>query len=77
MNNFLLMLCTLIGAIILSINIQEGLNLHLYEGIEDALSSLRWSTSSFDCYLYLFFIVLFFNLIKSLLFYGDVKNAIC
>ena len=41
------MLCTLIGAIILSINIQEGLNMHLYDGIGDASSSLRESTSSY------------------------------
>ena len=41
------MLCTLIGAIILSINIQVGLNMHLYEDIGDASSSLRGSTSSF------------------------------
>ena len=30
------MLCTLIGAIILSINIQVGLNMHLYDDIGDA-----------------------------------------
>ena len=41
------MLCTLIGAIILSINIQVGVNMHLYDDIGDALSSLRGSTSSF------------------------------
>ena len=40
------MLWTLIGAIILSINIQAGLNLHLYGDIGDALSSLGGSTSS-------------------------------
>ena len=40
------MMCTLIGAIILSIKIQVGLNMHLYDGIGDALSSLRGSTSS-------------------------------
>ena len=40
------MLCTLIGAIILSINIQVGLNMHLYDVIGDASSSLRGSTSS-------------------------------
>ena len=40
------MLCTLIGAIILSINIQVGINMHLYDDIGDALSSLRGSTSS-------------------------------
>ena len=40
------MLCTLIGAIILSINIQVGLNMHLYDDIGDASSSLRGSTSS-------------------------------
>ena len=45
------MLCTLIGAIILSINIQVGLNMHLYDDIGDASSSLRGSTSSLlmDC----------------------------
>ena len=41
------MLCTMIGAIILSINIQVGLNMHLYDDIGDASSSLRGSTSSF------------------------------
>ena len=41
------MLCTLIGAIILSINIQVGLTMHLYDDIGDASSSLRGSTSSF------------------------------
>ena len=41
------MLCTLIGAIILSINIQVGLNMHLYDDIGDASSSVRGSTSSF------------------------------
>ena len=41
------MLCTLIGAIILSIIIQVGLNMHLYDDIGDASSSLRGSTSSF------------------------------
>ena len=40
------MLYTLIGAIILSINIQVGLNMHPYEDIGDASSSLRGSTSS-------------------------------
>ena len=43
------MLCTLIGAIILSINIQVGLNMHLYDDIGDASSSLRGSTSSSSC----------------------------
>ena len=42
------MLCTLIGAIILSINIQVGLNMHLYDDIGDASSSLRGSTSSYS-----------------------------
>ena len=46
-NNYLLMLCTLIGAVILFINIQVGLNMHLYDDIGDASSSLRRSTSSF------------------------------
>ena len=40
------MLCTMIGAIILSINIQVGLNMHLYDDIGDASSSLRGSISS-------------------------------
>ena len=40
------MLCTLIGAIILFINIQVGLDMHLYDDIGDASSSLRGSTSS-------------------------------
>ena len=44
---FYLMLGTLIGAIILSINIQVGLNMDLYDDIGDASSSLRGSTSSF------------------------------
>ena len=39
------MLCTLIGVIILSINIQVGLNMHLYNDIGDASASLRGSTS--------------------------------
>ena len=38
----------MIGAIILSINIQVGLNMHLYDDIWDASSSLRRSTSSFN-----------------------------
>ena len=46
------MLCTLIGAIILSINIQVGLDMHLYDDIGDASSSLRWSTSSWDSLFY-------------------------
>ena len=41
------MLCTLIGAIILSMNIQVGLNMHLYDNFGDASSSLRGSTSIF------------------------------
>ena len=44
------MLCTLIGAIMLSINIQVGLDLHLYDDIGDASSSLRGSTSSLKSY---------------------------
>ena len=40
------MLCTLIGAIILFINIHVGLDMHLYDDIGDASSSLRESTSS-------------------------------
>ena len=35
------------GAIILSINIHVGLNMHLYDDIGDASSSLWGSTSSF------------------------------
>ena len=38
----------MIGAIILSINIQVGLNMHLYDGIEDASSSFRGLISSFE-----------------------------
>ena len=45
------MLCTLIGAIILSINIQVGLNMHLYDDIGDASSSLRESTYSLKGFL--------------------------
>ena len=41
------MLCTLIGAIILFINIHVGLNMQLYDDIGDASSSLRGSTSTF------------------------------
>ena len=41
------MLCTLICAIILSINIQVGFNMHLYDDIGDASSSLRGLTCSF------------------------------
>ena len=41
------MLCTLIGAIILSINIQVGFNMHLNDDIGDASSSLRGSTLAF------------------------------
>ena len=40
------MLCTMIGAIILSINIQVGLNMYPYDFIGDASSSLWGSTSS-------------------------------
>ena len=43
---FLLMLCTMIGAIILSINIQLGLDMYPYDDIGDASSSLWGSTSS-------------------------------
>ena len=42
------MLWILIGAIILSLNIQVGLNMHPCDEIGDASSSLRGSTSSFD-----------------------------
>ena len=41
------MVCTLIGAIILFINIHVGLDMHLYDDIGDASSSLRGSTSSY------------------------------
>ena len=41
------MLCTLIGAIILSINIRVGVNMHLYDDIGDASPSLRGLTTSF------------------------------
>ena len=44
------MLCTLIGAIILSINIQVGLNMHLYDGIGDASMSLRGLTSCLNLF---------------------------
>ena len=37
----------MIGAFILFINIQVGLNMHLYDDIGDASSSLRGSTSIF------------------------------
>ena len=40
------MLCTMIGAIILSINKQVGLNMHLYDDFGDASSSFRVSISS-------------------------------
>ena len=42
------MLCILIGAIILSLNTQVGLNMHPNDEIGDTSSSLRGSTSSFD-----------------------------
>ena len=45
-NQFLAYAVQLIGAIILSINIQVGLNMHLCDDIGDASSSLRGSTSS-------------------------------
>ena len=54
-SNFYLMLCTLIGAVILSINIQVGLNMHPYDDIEDASSSLRGLTSSFFIMVFLLF----------------------
>ena len=40
------MLCTLIGAIILFINIQVGLNMHLHDDIGNASPFLRGTTSS-------------------------------
>ena len=42
------MLCTLIGAIILSLNIQVVLNMHQYDDIGDVSLSLRGSTSGFE-----------------------------
>ena len=70
------MLCTLIGAIILSINIQVGLNMQLYDDIGDALSSLRGSTSSL--------IIPFSNLVIVFLiplvdypFVGIHSNSLC
>ena len=62
---FLLMLCTLIGAIILSINIQVGLNMHLLMTSGDASSSLRGSTSS----LYGQWSIVAFNIIYSIFYY--------
>ena len=53
------MLCTLIGAIILSINIQVGLNMHLYDDIGDASSSLIWGSTSSLVTNYLKFSLLF------------------
>ena len=43
-NNFQLVLCTLIGATILSMDIQEGLNMLQYDDIGDVSLSLRGST---------------------------------
>ena len=65
------MLCTMIGAIILSINIQVGLNMHLYDDIGDASSSLRGPKSSFRRNFYVaefhnFFLQQFFFLMKSI-----------
>ena len=48
------MRCTLIGAIILSTNIEVGLNIHLYDDIGDASSSLRVSTSIFESFWLIF-----------------------
>ena len=45
-NCFSILTKTLIYVIILSINIQVGLNMHPYDDIGDASSSLRGSTSS-------------------------------
>ena len=56
------MLCTLISAIILSINIQVGLNMHPYDDIGDASSSLRGSTSSVKLNCKHFFSAFFFFL---------------
>ena len=62
------MLCTLIGAIILSINIQVGLNMHLYDDIGDASPSLRGSTSSLEIIVnLLFFAPINFNISLALL----------
>ena len=60
------MLCTLIGAIVLSINIHVGLDMHLYDDIGDASSSLRGSTSSLKYLLKMNF----FNNLKA----WDQKN---
>ena len=77
------MLCTLIGAIILSINIQVGLNMHLYDDIGDASLFLWGSTSSFasdgtkQCMCILatiLFISLYKIIIKSL--YNDLAHKI-
>ena len=67
------MLCTLIGAIILSINIQVGLNMHLCDDIGDASSSLRGSTSSLTIYLNVFFCLkIYFDIISCLNLYLDI-----
>ena len=55
------MLCTLIGAIILSINIQVGLNMHLYDDIGEASSSLRGPTSSWNMLSYLLEYIIIFS----------------
>ena len=62
------MLCTLIGAIILSINIQVGLNIHLYDDIGHASSSLRLSTSSY--------FILIFNLYLSPAFLKGMRQPL-
>ena len=56
------MLYTLIAAIILSINIQVGLNMHLYDDIGDASSSHWESTSTLSLcadLLYIFYWIIF------------------
>ena len=53
----------MIGDIILSINIQVGLNMHLYDNIGDASSSLRVSTSTF----YLVDLIYLFNLFITII----------
>ena len=44
------MLCTLIGAIILSINIQVGLNMHLYDDMHRRLLEGGHLVKSFVCF---------------------------
>ena len=62
------MLCTLIGAIILSIIIQVGLNMH-----RDASSSLRGSTSSLEKWILLLEINILFVLLCIVCEFLDLK----